>query len=115
MNTRIFTGYLPKDAEECFSPAAAGVPAMRKLTFTCIIKDSDGHEFPEPCVIEDQQIINATKPILGAGKPVIIEGEQTATEWIERGVSKGWRRRVRVRRIEILNRARIEKTEETPV
>jgi hypothetical protein len=112
MNIRIFTGYLTKAAEEAYTPATPTSPPARKLIFDVIIKDSAGHTFPEPCVIENDALIAAMTPLLTAGKPVIIEGEQTATAWYDKGVLKGYRRRVLVRRCEVPNRSKAEATEE---
>lgn len=108
MNIRIFTGYLTKAAEEAYAPATATSGPTRKLVFDVIIKDSTGQTFPELCMIDSEALIIAMTPLLTAGKPVIIEGEQTASPWYEKGVLKGYRRRVLVRRCEVLNRSRVE-------
>ena len=112
MNIRIFTGYLTKAAEEAYAPATATSGPTRKLVFDVIIKDSAGNTFPEPCVIECDKLIVAMTQLLTAGKPVIIEGEQTASPWYDKGVLKGYRRRVLVRRCEVPNRSKAEVTEE---
>ena len=112
MNIRIFTGYLTKAAEEAYAPATATSGPTRKLVFDVIIKDTAGHTFPEPCVIESDALIVAVAPMLTAGKPVIIEGEQTATAWYDKGVLKGYRRRVLVRRCEVPNRSKADATDD---
>ena len=93
-------------------PATATSGPARKLVFDVIIKDTAGNTFPEPCVIESDALIVAVAPLLTSGKPVIIEGEQTATAWYEKGVLKGYRRRVLVRRCEVPNRSKTEVTED---
>ncbi len=104
MNSRFFTGYLPVDAAEAYTPATATAPALRKLVFDVVIKDSAGNEFPEKCMIEDPALIVAAEELLTAGRAVVCEGEQTARPLHERGVLKGYTRRVLIKRIEFPQR-----------
>jgi len=114
MNTRFFTGYLPKDADLAYAPATADHGPQPRLVFEVIIRDSHGLEFPERCVIEDTGLINDYRPLLTAGRSVIAQGEQTGRQFIDRhGVKGGWVREVRVQHMEFPNRGG-KKAEEKP-
>lgn len=105
MNKRFFTGWLPKDAESAWRPRSADHEAVPLLVFEVLMKDSAGVEFPEKCFIDDARLIAAHGERLTAGAAVMVEGEQTARPWHERGVLKGFVREVRVLGLEVPNRA----------
>ncbi len=105
MNLRIFTGFMPAEAVEAYVPASATAPARRKLEFSVVIKDSAGVEFPENCMVDEPELMRAYEPLLTAGRVVVCEGEQTAYPYHERGVLKGYTRKVRMRRIEFPDRS----------
>ncbi|EIQ00731.1 hypothetical protein OpiT1DRAFT_05286 [Opitutaceae bacterium TAV1] len=100
MNTRFFTGYLPRDAAPAFTPPAEGASAVKKLLFDVVIRDSRGVEFPEKCVLEEASLMRDYEPLLTAGRAVIVEGEQTARPFYKSGMLAGHVREVRVRRME---------------
>jgi hypothetical protein len=112
MNLRIFTGYMPADAQQAFVPATADAPALRKLVFDVVIKDSRGVEFPEKCMVDDPELIAKYESLLTSGRMVVCEGEQTAYPFHERGVLKGYTRKVRMHRMEFPNRSTKKTTEE---
>lgn len=104
MNTRFFTGYLPADAEQYFAPATAERAAEPRLVFDVMLRDSRGVEFVEKCLIDEPRRIREYQPLLTAGRAIIVEGEQTARPYHDRGVLKGYVREVRVWKIEFPNR-----------
>jgi hypothetical protein len=106
MNTRLFTGYLPADADEAWAPAQLGRPNEPRLVFDCIVKDSRGNEFPERCYVDDLELVKSAKPQLTAGRAIIAQGEQTARPYIKHGVTTGWLREVRVTALEFPNRSK---------
>jgi len=100
MNLRLMTGWLPEDAATSYTPATAEAPAQRKLLFEVNVKDSRGMEFPEKCLIDEAELIGRYEAKLTAGTAVIVQGEPTALPFYERGVLKGYSRKVRVQSIE---------------
>lgn len=108
MNTRLFTGYLPKDADEAWAPATEHRPGEPRLVFDVILRDSAGREFPEKCFIDALALVKSAKPFLTAGRAIIAQGEQTARPYEKHGVTTGWIREVRIQAIEFPNRARTE-------
>lgn len=113
MNSRFFTGYLPADATTAYAPATADRPALPRLCFDVMLKDSEGVEFTDKCVIDDPALQRAHGHLLTAGRAVVVEGEQTARPVYRNKVHVGYSREVRVRRIEIPNRS-APKTAEQP-
>lgn len=105
MNTRFFTGYLPGDATTAYAPATAERAALPRLCFDVMLRDSEGAEFTDKCVIDDAALQRTHGHLLTAGRAVIIEGEQTARPVYRNRVLVGYSREVRVRRIEIPNRS----------
>lgn len=106
MNARFFTGYLPRDAEEAWSPATAQHGPLPRLVFDVNLKDSAGVEFLDKCVVDDPLLIQEYRPLLTAGRAVIVQGEQTARGFYRRGVLEGYVREVRVFRMEFPNRGK---------
>lgn len=104
MNTRFFTGYLPTQASLAYAPATADHAALPRLLFDVVIRDSHGVEFPEKCLVDEPRLIADYQPLLTAGRSVIVQGEQTARPFVERGVTRGHVREVRVQRMEFPNR-----------
>jgi hypothetical protein len=111
MNLRMFTGYLPADCDEAWAPATANRPNEPRLVFDVILKDSTGQEFPEKCFVDDVALVKVAKPLLTAGRAIIVQGEQTARPFNKSGVQMGWIREVRVQRIEFPNRSGAKKAE----
>lgn len=114
MNVRLFTGWLPTAAEEAWAPRTAEHGPLPRLVFAVRLKDSQGLEFEDKCVIDEPARIEEYRPLLTAGRAVIIQGEQTGREWRERGVLKGYVREVRIQRIEFPNRKAAAKPEAKP-
>jgi hypothetical protein len=114
MNTRFFTGFVPSDAVAATVPATATTAPVRKLVFDVVIRDSRGVEFPEKCEVDDPELVKKYEPLLTSGRVVVCEGEQTAYEFRDHGVLKGWRRQVRLRRIEFPDRSAKKTTDEKP-
>ena len=114
MNTRFFTGYLPKEASTAWAPATAEHGPLPRLVFEVIIRDSRGAEFPEKCVVDDDVLIREWQPLLTAGRAVIVQGEQTARPFHERGVLKGYVREVRVQHMEFPNRGKAKEQPAEP-
>lgn len=112
MNTRFFTGFLPMQADEAYVPATADAPARRKLVFDVVIRDRAGVEFPEKCMVDEPELIAKYEKLLTAGRIVVCEGEQTAYPYHERGVLKGYTRKVRLWRMEFPDRSAKKTTEE---
>lgn len=106
MNTRFFTGYLPKDADEAWSPATKDHGPEPRLVFTVRLKDSRGVEFEDKCMVDDAALIADYRPLLTAGRAVIVQGEQTAREFYKKGVFEGWVREVRVQKMEFPHRGK---------
>lgn len=100
MNTRFFTGYLPAEAEEAWAPATAEHGPLPRLVFEVMLKDSRGVEFIDKCLLDDPRLIREYRPLLTAGRAVIVEGEQTARPYHRLGVLQGYVREVRVWRME---------------
>lgn len=106
MNARIFTGWLPQDAEEAWAPRTADHGPLPRLVFAVKVKDSRGVEFEDKCLLDEPALIAKYRPLLTAGRAVIVQGEQTAREWHERGVLKGYVREVRVFALEFPHRGK---------
>lgn len=104
MNARFFTGYLPRDAEEAWSPATAEHGPLPRLVFDVTLKDSAGVEFQDKCVVDDPRLIHEYRALLTAGRAVIVQGEQTARGFYRRGVLEGYVREVRIFKMEFPNR-----------
>jgi len=114
VNTRFFTGYLPADALEAWAPATADRPAQPRLIFEVMIADSHGVTFPEKCLVDDANLVREWQPLLTAGRAVVIQGEQTARPWHDKGVLKGYAREVRVQRMEFPSRGGKKEAPEQP-
>ena len=111
MNLRIVSGYLTQPAAPAFVPPAQGAQAVRKVLFDLHVRDSQGREFPEKCVIEDPFLQKATELKLIAGAFILIDGEPTARPFEKQGVRSGWVREIIVRKIEFI---RVPKAAATP-
>lgn len=106
MNIRFFTGYLPKAAEFAWAPATHEHGPLPRLLFDVMIRDSRGNDFPEKCLIDEEKLISDYRAFLTAGRMVVVQGEQTARQYIDRhGVKGGFVREVRVQRVEFPNRS----------
>lgn len=105
MNLRILTGYLPADGAVAYAPATAEHGPLPRLVFEVMLRDSQGIEFPDRCVVEAAERIREYQPLLTAGRAVIVQGEQTGRQYVDRhGVKGNWIREVRVHAMEFPNR-----------
>ncbi|PAW75148.1 MAG: hypothetical protein B9S38_02360 [Verrucomicrobiia bacterium Tous-C4TDCM] len=106
MNTRIFTGYIPADAEGAYSPATATAPAQPRLIFEVITRNSRKIEYPEKCVIDDPALIAEYRDLCTTGRVVLVQGEGTARPYYERDRIKGYVRETIVTHMEFPDRSK---------
>lgn len=99
MTTATATGYLSRPAEKAYTPTGRA-----KLIFDLIIA-----EVPWRCEIEDPALIEKAEPLLTAGRAVIVQGELAGRPFVERGVTKGFTRYLRINQAEFVRPDRSNK------
>lgn len=103
MNIRICTGFLTAAAVAAYTAPAPGVQSVRKLVFDLHVRDSQGREFPEKCLIEDAAMQKHAEARLVPGAAILIEAEPTARPFEKNGIkTNGWIRELLVKRVEFL-------------
>lgn len=99
MTTATATGYLTRGAERAYTPTG-----QAKLIFDLVIS-----EVPWRCEIEDPVLMERAEPLLTAGRGLIIQGELAGRPYIERGVTKGFTRYLRIHQAEFVRPDRSNK------
>ena len=99
MTTATATGYLTRGAERAYTPNGRA-----KLVFDLMIS-----EVPWRCEIDDPALIERAEPPLTAGRALIIHRELADRPYVERGVTKGFTRYLRIHQAEFVRPDRSNK------
>lgn len=107
MNTTIATGWLVKEASTAYTPSGT-----KRLVFETIIRQQDGETVPWHCEIADPELMKRAEPLLGPGRPVILQAELCARPYLKHGIASGMIRYLRVIAAEFPDRSGARRQEE---